>query len=70
MDKKLIIHETNPHGNGKIIYNGEVLDYFYEDGANMVAAVELLLDIGFITPDEVEIYEEDEIYNVFMKGSN
>lgn len=59
---KLIIHETDCHGCGRIYYNGRFDTYAYDDNADVKIAVQSLIDIGFINPDDVVIFEEDEIY--------
>lgn len=60
---KLIIHQTDSHGSGKYLYNGKVESYYYDDEpGNMVAAVQALIDIGFIKSEDVVIFEDDEIY--------
>lgn len=65
---KLIIHETDCHGSGRMYYNGRADYYSYDDDAgNVAAAVRALIDIGFINPDDVLIYEGDEIYNELAK---
>lgn len=62
---KLIIHETDCHGCGNVIYNGQVLSYSYDDGCfgDARATIEELIKIGFIDPDRVIIFKGDEIYN-------
>ena len=60
---KLIIHETDCHGSGRIYYKGSTDYYSYDDDSgNVAAAVQALINIGFINPDDVLIYEGDEIY--------
>ena len=59
---KLIIHETDCHGYGRIYYNGKFDTYAYDDNADVKIAVQSLIDIGFINPDDVVVFEEDEIY--------
>ena len=60
---KLIIHETDCHGSGKIYYRGSTDYYSYDDeSGDIAAAVRALINIGFINPDDVLIYEGDEIY--------
>ena len=60
---KLIVHETDCHGSGRMYYNGRTDYYSYDDeSGDIAAAVRALIDIGFINPDDVLIYEGDEIY--------
>lgn len=58
----LYIHETDYHGQGYIIYDNKVEYYSYEDSVDMRAAVEGLINIGFIDPDNVVIIKGEEIY--------
>lgn len=61
---KLIIHETDCHGQGYAIYNGQVKYYCYDsEEGDLKGAVEALIDIGFINPDEVVIIEGEKIYD-------
>ena len=61
---KLFIHETDCHGQGYAIYNGQVKYYAYDcESGDLKGAVEALIDIGFINPDDVVIIEGEEIYN-------
>lgn len=60
---KLIIHETDCHGCGTIYYKGKIDGYAYDDNADVKTAVQSLIDIGFINPDDVIIFEGDEIYD-------
>ena len=65
---KLIIHETDCHGSGRIYYRGYTDYYSYDDETgNIAAAVKALINIGFINPDDVLIYEGDEIYDELAK---
>ena len=61
---QLIIHETDCHGQGCIVYNGKIHPYSYDDGemGDAKGAVQGLIDIGFIDPNDVTIIEGDEIY--------
>lgn len=60
---KLIIHQTDSHGSGKYLYNGKVESYYYDgDPGDMAAAVQALINIGFIKSEDVMIIEDDEIY--------
>lgn len=65
MSKKLIIHETDCHGCGTVIYNGHIAHYTYDDGyfGDVASTVQALIDIGFINKDDVKIFEGDELYN-------
>jgi hypothetical protein len=68
---KLIIHETDCHGGGYIYYNGKCDDYIYDDGkwGDVKSTVEALIDIGFINPTDVAIFDNDaEIYKIVEKG--
>jgi GH15 family glucan-1,4-alpha-glucosidase len=65
---KLIIHETDCHGSGRIYYKGYTDYYSYDDeSGNIAAAVRTLINIGFINPDDVVIYNGDEIYDELAK---
>ena len=61
---QLIIHETNSHGEGNVIYGDLIRSYTYDDGymGDVKGAVEGLIEIGFIDPNDVTIIEGDEIY--------
>lgn len=60
---KLYIHETDCHGQGYLIYKGNVEFYAYDDNADMRIAVEELVNIGFINPEDVVIIKGEEIYD-------
>ena len=60
---KLYIHETDCHGCGYIIYEDKVEYYAYDNDADMRVAVEELVNIGFINPDDVVIIKGEEIYD-------
>lgn len=61
---KLIIHETDCHGSGRIYYKGSSDYYSYDDeSGDIAAAVRALINIGFIDPDDVIFFEGDEIYD-------
>jgi hypothetical protein len=61
---KLIIHEIDCHGSGRIHYKGCTDYYSYDDeSGDIAAAVRALINIGFINPDDVVIYDGDEIYD-------
>ncbi len=59
---KLIIHETDCHGCGTVYYNGASTKYAYDDVGDIKSAVQVLLDIGFLNENDVEIFEDDKIY--------
>ena len=61
---KLIIHETDCHGSGWFYYNGEARQYYYDDDetGNVKAAVQALIEIGYINENDVMILEGEEIY--------
>ena len=62
---KLIIHETNCHGQGVVVYKGEPHPYTYDDGSwgDVRRTVEQLIEIGFIKEEDVMILEEYDIYD-------
>lgn len=64
MSKKLIIHETDCHGCGTIVYNGHVESYSYDDSyfGDVASTVQALIDIGFINKDDVKIFKGDDFY--------
>ncbi len=61
---QLIIHETDCHGCGNVIYGDQIRSYTYDDGGmgDAMGAVQGLIDIGFIDPNDVTFIEGDEIY--------
>ena len=63
---KLLIHETDPYGDGYYRYNGTVERYYHDDDftGNIRAAVEALIDIGFIKEEDVLIVEGEDIYDL------
>ena len=65
--KKLIIHETDCHGCGRYYFNGQSSWYAYDDVGDIKSAVQALIDIGFINPDDVVIIDEDNIYPLVEK---
>lgn len=65
---KLIIHETDCHGCGCLIYEDKVEYYAYDDNADMRVAVEELIEIGFINPEDVVIIKGEEIYDYLKEG--
>ena len=68
---KLIIHETDCHGSGKIYYNGKSDMYSYDDSywGDVRLTVEALIKIGFINAEDVAIFTDDnEIYKLVEKG--
>lgn len=61
--KKLIIHVTDCHGCGKAIYGDKVQGYWYDgEMGDIAGAVQFLIDLGFINPEDVCIFEDDEFY--------
>ena len=62
--RKLIVHETDYHGNGYVHYNGEGFHYTYNENGNATAIIQELINIGFISADDVIFLEDDEIYAV------
>lgn len=63
--RKLIVHETDCHGNGYVQYNGDGFYYFYDgDCGNVKEAVRALINIGFIKEDDVLFINGDEIYEI------
>lgn len=64
---KLYIHETDCHGQGYVIYEDKIEYYSYDDGADMRIAVEELIKIGFLNPDDVIIIKGEEIYDYLKK---
>jgi hypothetical protein len=70
---KLIIHETDSHGCGYVYYNGKCDRYCYDDGAwgDVRATVQELVNIGFISMDDVVFLDDDaEMYALIEKGLN
>ena len=68
---KLIIHETDCHGCGYVIYNGKTRYYSYDGGIGDVrTVVQELIDIGFIDIEDVVILEDDEIYEIVEQYYN
>lgn len=67
---KLLIHETDPYGDGYYCYNGKIEQYRYDDNStgNIRTAVQALIDIGFIKEEEVLIVEGEDIYNLIEGG--
>ena len=58
--KKLFINETDSHGCGIVCYNGKVEWYSYDDPmGDICSAVQFLIDLGFIDPDSVEIFNDE-----------
>lgn len=61
---KLYIHETDCHGEGNIIYENKIRHYSYDtESGDIKGAVEALIEIGFINPDDVDIIRGEEIYD-------
>ena len=71
---KLIIHETDYHGCGKVYYKGNCDYYSYDDeSGDVAAAVRFLINIGFIKEEDVMMYDGDEIYvdvDSFLESKN
>ena len=67
LNKKLFIHQTDYHGQGYfgIIGERKTYDsYSYEDETGDIArAVNTLINIGFINPEDVLYIEGMEIYD-------
>lgn len=65
--KKLIIYETDFHGCGKIYFDNKSDTYSYDDGywGNVRRTIEELIKIGFIDPDDVAIFTEDDDNELF-----
>lgn len=64
---KLIIHETDCHGCGYVHYNGVTKHYSFDDGefGDVRATVQELINIGFIKPEEVVIFDDNgDIYHL------
>jgi hypothetical protein len=61
--RKLIIHETDCHGNGYVQFNGSGFNYSYDDEyGNIGEAVKGLIALGFIKEEDVIFLDGDEIY--------
>jgi hypothetical protein len=69
---KLIIHETDCHGCGRIYFEGRTENYSYDDGdlGDVRATVEGLIELGFIDPNDVIIFDDYEknIYKFIEKA--
>lgn len=68
--KKLIIHETDCHGIGVCIYNGQIFHYSYDDIGDMKETILTLIKYGFINADNVLIIDGDAIYPMLEKLIN
>ena len=69
--KKLIIHETDCHGSGNVFFEGKTDYYAYDDEMGDVgAAVQFLIKIGFISPDDVWFIEGNDIYQTLADLKN
>ena len=67
--RKLIVHETDIHGNGYVQFNGNGFAYWSDgDCGNARAVIEELIKIGFINEEDVLIFEEEEIYEFLEKA--
>ena len=64
---KLIIHEIDCHGGGYVYFNGKTHSYSYDDGAfgDVRATVQELINIGFITPKDVFIFDETSDFDIY-----
>ena len=64
---KLIIHETDCHGCGYVHFNGKTYYYSYDDGAwgDVRATVQELINIGFIKPEEVVMFDSDNDLDIY-----
>lgn len=61
---KLIIHETDCHGCGWVYYNKSFTPYSYDDETGDIrSAVEELVRLGFIKPEQVLILEGEQLYH-------
>ena len=61
---KLIIHETDFHGCRFAYCDGKTTSYAYDDGTgDLHGVVRVLIQLGFINPDDVVILCQDEIYD-------
>lgn len=70
---KLIIHETDSLGCGKVYYNGKCERYSYDDGkwGDVHSTIVQLINIGFIDYEDVIIFtDDDNIYEYVEKGLN
>lgn len=66
---KLLIHETDCHSSGYYCYEGKVEHYTYDDiPGDMKAAVQALIDIGFIKKEDVIIVEGADIYAMIKEA--
>ena len=64
---KLIIHETDDDGCGVIHYKGKTEPYSYDDCiyGDIKSTVKSLIDLGFIKPEQVLIFEQNQLYEKF-----
>lgn len=70
---KLIIHETDCHGCGRVYYNGKSDMYAYDDSywGDVRLTVEALIKTGFINAEDVVFFTDDnELYKMVEKGLN
>lgn len=70
---KLIIHELDCHGCGKVHYNGKTESYSCDDSylGDVKCTVEGLIDIGFINKEDVLIFDENneaEMYKILAQN--
>lgn len=68
---KLIIHELDCHGCGKVHYNGKTENYSYDDSylGDVKTTVEALIDMGFINKEDVIIFNESNEGELYTKIS-
>ena len=74
-NKKLFIHQTDYHGQGYYGIIGEketYNSYSFEDDdtGDIVRAVNALINIGFINPEDVLYMEEMEVYEQYRYGKD
>ena len=64
---KLIIHEIDCHGSGYVYFNGKTHSYNYDDGGfgDVRATVLELINIGFINPKDVFIFDETSDFDIY-----
>lgn len=64
---KLIIHETDCHGCGYVHFNGKTHSYSYDDDTfgDVRATVQELINIGFINPKDVLIFDETSDFDIY-----
>ena len=70
MRKFLIVHETDCHGDGYVMFNGNVMRYWHEDCVNMKEAVKMLIELGFLNDVDVCVLEGEEVYTFLNDALN